>query len=209
MAKKSKKGGFVGIIVLIILALIAIGLISSMPWLLIIIVLIVILAALGNKKSSKPKQKAESVNAERAKLLSDIVNNDIRIVDDCVNILNNSSNLKTVISRYNVLLEALQRLSSYEGNPAVSFPRGLPSEELAKISGQKAEIMNRAIQRAYDDTLHKCAALKTEKGRKNRQMKFFDELNELMPSLPPDTQEFAIRFINENINDPLTGLEGL
>ena len=65
--------------------------------------------------------------------------------------------------------------------------------------------MNRAIQRAYDGMLRKCAALKTENGRKNRQMKFFDELNALMPDFPEETRDFAVDFINRHINESLDG----
>lgn len=203
MAKKSKKGGGgSGVIAAVILLLIVGSIISAAPWLLIIIVPIAVLAAIGSKKDGKSGRRPSAAGSAP---LSTAVNNDLRIVSDCVNLLNTSTNLQTVISRYDVLVDALTRLSGYEGNPAVSFPRELPSETLVRISGEQSEIFNRAIRRAYDDVLHKCAALKTEKGRKNRQTKFFDELNALMPSFPPATQDFVVQFVNEHINEPVPG----
>ena len=133
------------------------------------------------------------------------VNRKIEIMNDCVSHINTSENLQTVLSRYGLLLKTLQELSEYEKNPAVSFPHELPSATLRRIESEKAQIMNRAIQRAYDGMLRKCAALKTENGRKNRQMKFFDELNALMPDFPEETRDFAVDFINRHINESLDG----
>ena len=122
-------------------------------------------------------------------------------MQDCVSILNTSENLETVVRRYDDLLTVLGRLCEYEKNPSVSFPHELPSAALRRIESEKGQIMNRAIQRAYAGMLRKCESLKTEKGRKNRQMKFFDELNALMPDFPEETRDFAVDFINRHINE--------
>lgn len=194
MTKKKK-------IIIASLSVVALCFVLAAPWLLFII----IPGAIGILCSSAEGKIKKTDSA----LLQRTVDNDIRIMGDCVKILNTSSNLQTVVHRYDNLLAVLRRLCEYEGNPAVSFPRELPSDVLARITSEKAQIMNRAIQRAYDDVLHKCAALKTEKGRKNRQMKFFDEINSLMGGFPDETRDFAVDFINQNIDDPLTDLEGL
>lgn len=204
MSKKSKKGGGGTVIAFIIFALVAYSFLSAMPWLVIIIALLAVCIALGNKESHKPKQKSVPVGSSPLALT---VNRKIEIMNECVRLINTSANLQTVIARYDLLMETLQQLSEYENNPAVSFPHERPSAALARISGEKPQIMNRAIQRAYDDVLHRCAVLTTEKGRKNRQLKFFDELNVLMDSFPRETQDFVIDFINQNINDPLTELK--
>lgn len=203
MKKKSK------IIIAISLLIVAICFILVAPWLLIIIIPGAVGIWWGAIEDKLKKSNSASSCRTKTEPLSVVVNNDIQIMEDCVKILNTSSNLQTVVHRYDDLIAVLKRLCEYEGNPAVSFPRELPSDALARITSEKAQIMNCAIQRAYDDVLHKCAALKTEKGRKNRQIKFFDEINALMDYFPDETRDFAIDFINQNIDDPMTNLEGL
>ena len=118
------------------------------------------------------------------------VQNDIRIMNDCIAILATSKHIETVVSRYRVLLDALMRLTQHEDDPTVSFPGELPSIVLARIQGEKAQIMTAAIQRAYDDMLKKCATLKTEKGRNKHHLKFFDTLMAYSEYFPSETSDF-------------------
>lgn len=208
---KKKKNSIGTAIAAILLFFIVLGVISVIaPWLPVVVVIVIVVVAVTKSMSAttegKGSKKSTPTNSSQ---LSASVNNDIRIMQDCVSILNTSENLQTVVRRYDDLLVVLGRLCEYEKNPAVSFPRELPSDVLRRMESEKSQIMNSAIQRAYNGMLRKCAALKTEKGRKNRQLKFFDELNDLMPDFPEETRSFVVDFINQNINDPLTGLEGL
>lgn len=207
--KKKKNNAGTGIVA-ILLFFIVIGVISMIPsWIFVAAAVVgvgaIILKVLGSITEEANNKKASPSNPSP---LSTVVNNDIRIMQDCVSILNTSENLKTVVQRYDDLIVVLGRLSEYENNPAISFPHELPSATLKRMESEKPQIMNRAIQRAYDGMLRKCAALKTEQGRKDRQLKFFDELSGFMSDFPEETQEFVIDFINQKINDPLTGLEG-
>lgn len=210
--KKSKNGKENKVIAFLLLAVIVGIVISVAPWILVVagfVGLVVLFAKIDAAGEKAKKANTSNQRGTPSGPLSVAVNNDIRIMTESLELVNHSSNLQTVISRYNVLVDALGRLCEYENNPAVSFPHELPSAALERIKSEKPQIMNRAVQRAYDDVLHKCATLKTEKGRKNRQMKFFDELNALMENFPPETQDFVVDFVNQNINDPLTHLEGL
>ena len=204
--KKKGESSNIKIGLAIILGFVILGIATTMPWLFVILVPIGIGIAIGRINDKLPKKKTVTSGSSP---LSVSVNNDLRIMTDSLDLLNTSTNLQTVVSRYDTLVSALQRLVAYEGNPAVSFPHELPSAALARISAEKPEIFNRAIRRAYDRVLHECAALKTEKGRRNRHQKFFAELSDLMDSFPPATREFAAQFILDNQDDPLTGLEGL
>ena len=60
--------------------------------------------------------------------------------------------------------------------------------------------MTYAVQRAYDDTLAKSAALKTESARKNRLSKFFDVLSSHASDFPPETNEFIQNLINKKVS---------
>ena len=201
-----KKSG----VVIIVILLVVIGVLAAVfPFLLFFAVPFAFVFIFSMLKDARAGGVQDRAASPAGSSLSDVVSNELRIVDESLHLVNTSGNLETVLNRYDDLVAALHRLSAYEGDPSVSFPHELPSAVLVRLEGEKPEIINRAIQRAYDSMLKKCAALKTEKGRKNRQLAFFDEINGLMPRFPAPSRDFAVTFINENINDPLTGLEGL
>jgi len=170
----------------------------------VIIFVIILCGASGNTANTNSNTSENTKINSSNKLLSDSINNDIRIMNDCLNLLNHSTNINTVISRYNDLLIVLSKLSEYENNVNVSFQSELPSEALARMHSEKAQIMNRAVQRAYDDMLHKSLSLKTDKGRKNRQIKFFNDLNDLMENFPVETQMFINDLSDKNISNQVT-----
>lgn len=140
-------------------------------------------------------------------LLRKTVNNDIRIMNDCLKIINTSVNITTVVKRYEDLIVSLTRLASYEDNPNVSFEKELPSHALMRMDSEKSQIMNRAIKRSYDDVLLKCSALKDETSRIKRKQKFFDDLKSLMIFFPLETRDFANKLINKDLNNYLSELK--
>ncbi len=205
-SKVKSKGGGSSISSAIIAVLILAALIPLLgPIALVLLVIVLVVGVIIY-------QSAMSLASDLSQEQIDEIRNQIKILGDSVQIVNTSCDLKSVISSYDAACAALQFLSDFTLADIESAGCKLnqpPDAALSSMCEKKVPALNQAIQRAYDGMLRKCASLKTEKGRKNRQMKFFDELNALMPNFPEETRDFTVDFINKNIDDPLTGLEGL
>lgn len=160
------------------------------------IVIYLIIDDVKHKKEREYTNKRPTASSNSA--LTQQVNNNLRIMNDCLNVVNTSTNVETVISRYDDLIDVLERLSKYENNAAVTFPREVPSEVMVRLKGEKSVIINNAISRAFDDTLTKSETLKTEKGRRNRLLKFFVQLDCITPLVPEESQLFIVKLIEDN-----------
>jgi hypothetical protein len=79
--------------------------------------------------------------------LSQTIENDMRILEDSLKIINTSKNVETVINRFDDLVSALERLTQYENSPYVKFPNELPSQALIRMHDEKQDIINRATMR--------------------------------------------------------------
>lgn len=140
-------------------------------------------------ESEKPKTQSH---------LSMKLQNENRILIDCIKIINTSVDVGTVVGRYNLLIDTLMRLSQYEGHPSVSFEAGeLPSKAHARMKEEKSTIMISAIQRAYDDMIKKSSLLKTDTGKSNRRTRFFDKLMEQSVDYPDEFTPEVITFIGD------------
>jgi hypothetical protein len=120
--------------------------------------------------------------------------NDIRIMQDCLSLINTSQNMETVVVRYNDLLNVLTRMSTYENKPNIKHLKERPSEALIRMHDEQADIMNRAVDRSYEHELDSASQLKTEKGRSNRIERYFAVLEELSSKLPQETLRY-IEFL--------------
>lgn len=125
------------------------------------------------------------------------VDSGVKQVNETIDILNTSSNIETVISRYDFLLTALGRLIEFEHNPAISFPNITPSKMHNQITDERPKVMTAAVQRAHENMIESASKLKTEKGYIGRKQKFFDLLRANISNLPPET----CAFIDDLLDD--------
>lgn len=126
---------------------------------------------LGRK--SKPKRSSKD------QFLHEAVARQVEILQDCVELVNDSSNFSTVARRYEMLIGTLYDLMAYtpeELQRAGVRPEKPFKEYLDEILAKKDIIINQAIKRAFDDTVAKASELKTEKGRRSRLDKFREEV---------------------------------
>ena len=122
---------------------------------------------------SKPKRSS------RDRFLRETVIRQVEIMQDCVELVNDSCNFSTAARRYEMLIGTLYDLVAYtpvELQQAGVRPEKPFKEYLDEILEKKDIIINQAIKRAYDDTAVKAAKLKTEKGRRARLDKFKEEV---------------------------------
>lgn len=113
------------------------------------------------------------------KQLNDSLNNYVyehsKIVDDCVNLLGNSTNPDTFFTRFNLLITHLKALSKIERH--YSFSSMLPSVQLKKLSSEKEMMINAFIDKCWENLLSNITNLKTEKAMQNNINKFFENMN--------------------------------
>ena len=119
--------------------------------------------------------KVETVNN---KLVSDSLNipTYLRQIEESIEIIGNSKNPDTVISRFDFLQEIYLKLSSISDD--VPNLKNLTSYLQQAIS-EKNKYINDSIKRALDDELIKINQLKTEKGKINRLHRFFENTRTL------------------------------
>lgn len=119
----------------------------------------------------KKLNTSSSATITHDQALRETIRREIEIMNDCVELVNNSCNFSTVVHRYDGLIRSLTKLSRFtpqELQIARVSPRQPFSASLKEIQTQKDAIFNQAIQRAYDRTVEDSKSLKTEKGRQNR-----------------------------------------
>ena len=102
------------------------------------------------------------------------VQRELKIIQDCVELVNHTVKPDVFFSRYDSLLESLCYLIQFQ--PYIKFQHNTPSAEFAKISNQKQAEIYRFLSRYFDDISTKAEAMKTEKGKKGKYKKFFDSL---------------------------------
>lgn len=102
--------------------------------------------------------------------------NDLRIMNDCYKIVEETIKPDVFFMRLNMLLEKSLRLCSFE--QYISFKGANPSEAYNEIKTKYQEAIKQFLIRYFSDTFDKAEAMKTEKGRIGKYQKFYDSLQE-------------------------------
>lgn len=126
-----------------------------------------------------------------------MVENDIRIIQDCIRLIENTVNPETYFSRFQLMLERTSHLVKIE--KYVDFSGTLPSIAVKEIEMNKDISDFEFCKRYYSQMCIKISNLKTQKGKDNRIMKYFADIE---PYLPRMNDENA-SYIRERMT-PLT-----
>ncbi|MGI6572912.1 MAG: hypothetical protein ACOX19_05775 [Fermentimonas sp.] len=127
-----------------------------------------------------------------------------RILEDSVNIVRKTNNLKTLLSRYEDILDSYNWIT-------LAIDAGYPAKFEAEAEGFESSVnrwTNTNIERIanyrYDVEMRKIHDLKTKISKRNRTEKLIKELNEMIDSLKPHSnrQEVKSNILNivERIN---------
>ena len=101
----------------------------------------------------------------------------LRIVEECRLIVKSTNNFETLISRlelgtqHSYVLKQYEQIGAYKNKPHAN-------DYLDFFIGQKENILLLAINDTYNEMLEKSDKLKTEKGKTNRIISYFSELDE-------------------------------
>nr|DAW70647.1 MAG TPA: cell envelope integrity inner membrane protein [Caudoviricetes sp.] len=100
----------------------------------------------------------------------------IKIVQDCVNLINNTANPDVYFKRYEMLKHHMHILERLE--PYVKFFGELPSVSLNKMNKDEQISIKCFIDRYYDSVGMKVGKLRTEDAKLNHIQRFHDKLEE-------------------------------
>ena len=123
--------------------------------------------------------KKPEIKSAKVQTLREPIVRKVEILQDCVDLVNNSCNFSTVARRYEMMIGMLYELIAYtpEELRQAGVKPGKPFQEyLDDILVKKDIILNQAIKRAYDETVKTAAGLKTEKARCARLARFREEV---------------------------------
>lgn len=141
-----------------------------------------------NNMNIQPAMKL-SIDYSNASLV-----NELRIIHESTNLIDNSKNIDTVISRLEFIpehisyLKQLEQLGLYNTIPTAN-------DYYTEYVVLKDKKIQQAIVRCYKQVLDDASELKTEKARLNRENKYFDKLNAYKQKLSPTVQNYIDDFI--------------
>lgn len=99
--------------------------------------------------------------------------NNMRIAQESLDIMNKTNNLDTFFSRYETAMQhALTLEQARKADIYVSVPLGFSDSILATKSEQQGNV----LKRAFENELHEINKLKTNKGKLNRIDKFIEKV---------------------------------
>ncbi len=139
------------------------------------------------------------------------VNNDLRIIQDCVNLVNKTTDPDVYFSRYKLMLEKAEHLKLFE--PYISFTGDSPSRSLEKLKTEEQQSINDFLHRVVE----KVDCLKTDSGKKNRYQKLYTDLTPYFDRMNTENIDYVETHFNssecteESTNQPdvLTQIEKL
>ena len=115
--------------------------------------------------------------------------NDLRIMNDCKNLVSTTVKPDVFFSRLNLMIEKgthLQQLERY-----VSFSGASPTAALNEIKQDYQEAVRQFLVRYFSDTFDKAEAMKTEKGKQNKYIKFYESLQEYYCYMNDSNKEYV------------------
>lgn len=118
---------------------------------------------------------------------------EIQIMNESLALVNDSADFGIVASRYKLLIEKLNLLSTYSSEELASYGISLPvsfQEQKQIIEGNKIVIFNQAIDRALQKEKEHINGLKTDNGKANALVRFYNDTSNAIRdySLPAECQ---------------------
>lgn len=103
-------------------------------------------------------------------------NNDLRIINDCVKLVSQTTKPDVFFTRLNLIVEKLRHLASLE--KYLAFSGASPTAAYNDVMRDYNESIRLFLIRYFSETFDKAEAMKTEKGKIGKYQKFYDSLQE-------------------------------
>lgn len=113
----------------------------------------------------------------------------LKIVNESAALVNETTNPEVFFSRYNLILEHLERLAGLECTGIFSNSRELPSEAFLRTEAMFPAATNKFIDRAFEEAKKHADGLKTEKGKTAALLRFFDSMDKYISHMDSESVE--------------------
>lgn len=123
----------------------------------------------------------------------------LKIVRDCVELVNTTTNPAVFFPRYNLMLEHLEALSGLECTGIFESSKELPSAAFLRVEAQFPAATNDFIDRSFVAVKAKADSLKTEKGRANAIQRYFAEMGKYLVYMDGESIEY-LDGLREKLN---------
>lgn len=126
-----------------------------------------------------------------------IVSN-LKIFYDCVNIIDSSANVETVLMRYQLAIEKISVLKTYTELQLSAFDisRSKLIELETHLINNKVEIINEIIDRAYSKQIVKVNTFQKQSSRDNSMAKFFKKITDT-PGMPSGSLDYCYALMSD------------
>lgn len=117
------------------------------------------------------------------------------VLKDCEDLINNSPNFATVVSRYDLMLDELGYFAAWEAYGVdylqqYGFTFKTPASAMWKSSFDgRAKFLNSAVDRLLDLEIDSALELKTKSGQEKRMVSWVDKL-QAVEAVPADTLKY-------------------
>lgn len=169
----------------------------------------------GFKQNTK-SQRANSQDAthilreirEKQKLADDIKKNAkfestglLKIVQDCVELVNTTANPEVFFMRYNLMLENLEKLAGLERAGIFDNSPELPSEAFLRVEAQFDAATNDFLDRSFEKAKAHANTLKTDSGKTNAIKRYFDNIEKYIPQMSGNSLEHFSKMKETYLKD--------
>ena len=113
----------------------------------------------------------------------------LKIVRECTDLVNTTSNPEVFFSRYNLMLEHLESLAGLECTGIFENSSELPSEAFLRIENQFIAAANDFLDRSFASAKVHADTLKTENGKKNAIKRYFENMEKYIVQMPGESLE--------------------
>lgn len=123
----------------------------------------------------------------------------LKIIQDCVNLVNSTVNPEVFFMRYNLMLEHLEALAGLECTGIFDNSPELPSEAFLRVEAQFDNATIDFLDRSFENAKQKADALKTDTGKKNAIKRHFENMEKYIIHMSADGIEHLDKMKEENL----------
>jgi len=142
---------------------------------------------LAAEREAREKQELANRIREQAK---EQAGQWLKIVNDCIQLVNTTTNPEVFFKRYNLMLEYLEKLAGVECTGIFSNSKELPSEAYLRVESIFPEATSCFIDRSFEAVKAKADTLKTEKGKLNAIGRYFEDMDKYIIFMSPESVDY-------------------
>lgn len=145
---------------------------------------------LAEREAREKLELAEKIKAH-AQLQSEGL---LKIVGDCVELVNTTINPEVFFLRYDLMLENLEKLAGLEGTGIFDKSPELPSEAFQRVDTLFDAATNDFLDRSFENAKKHADTLKTENGKKNAIKRYFDNMEKYTDRMSSESIEYFYKM---------------